>query len=232
MTASCSVTVLPTLVEDLIIEPDSVNGYVGDEIQLNLTILPEVVTDNNVTWSSDDSEIASVDERGLLSLNGVGECIVTVAANDESGVTKTCSVKVLPILVDSIALNPSLIKPVKDLEVQIKAIVFPENATEKTLAWESDNPEIATVDENGLVKILEIGECKIIAKASDGSDVVAVCAISEIEGVESLFEDTEFDVYSANGIQVGKNFKVTLLRELPHGIYILKSGVRSVIVRI
>lgn len=233
MTASCAVTVLPTLVENLIIEPDPVIGNVGDEVQLNLTIIPEVVTDNTVTWSSDNTEIASVDENGLLSLNGIGECTVTVMANDESNISRTCSVQVLPILVDSIALNPNLIKPVKDLEVQIEATVLPENATEKILAWESDNPDVATVNENGLVKILETGECKIIARATDGSEVEAICVISDLEGIESIFADNiEWDVYTPNGILINKCLNATSLKNLPKGIYILRSGIRTVIIKI
>ncbi|MDE5848286.1 MAG: leucine-rich repeat protein [Muribaculaceae bacterium] len=233
VTASCAVTVLPTLVEELIIEPDSIEGNIGEKVQLNLTILPEVVTDSTVTWFSDNSEIASVDEYGLLSLNGIGTCKVRVMANDESGITKTCSVKVLPVLIDNITLNPSLIKPVKDLEIQIEARVFPEQATEKTLIWESDNTELASVDEYGLVKIHAIGDCRIIAKAIDGSGVEAECMISEGEGVESIFTDgIECEVYTINGFLVGKNFNITSLYELSQGIYILRNGNRTVIVKI
>ena len=37
--------------------------------------------------------------------------------------------------------------------LQLTATVYPENATNKAVKWTSDDPEVASVDENGLVTV-------------------------------------------------------------------------------
>ena len=44
----------------------------------------------------------------------------------------------------------------------------PENATNQNVSWTSDNPSVATVDENGVVTAKGDGACRIIATAKDG----------------------------------------------------------------
>ena len=79
-----------------------------------------------------------------------------------------------PILVASITLAPP---EGQDATAQIgrtlpiTATIEPGNADNTTLLWESDAPEIAQVDENGLVTGVALGTARITARATDGSDV-------------------------------------------------------------
>ena len=58
---------------------------------------------------------------------------------------------------------------------QLTATITPADATVKTLYWSSDNPKVASVDQNGLVQGLSDGEATITAKAIDGSNLTATC---------------------------------------------------------
>ncbi len=56
--------------------------------------------------------------------------------------------------------------------------VEPSNATDKTITWTAGNPGVATIDENGVITAHKVGECHIIATASNG--VKAVCLVTVV----------------------------------------------------
>lgn len=74
----------------------------------------------------------------------------------------------------------------------LTATVFPEEATDKTVAWTSDNEAAATV-ENGLVTALKDGEATITATTKDGG-MTATCVVTvvtaavDVTGVELSWE--------------------------------------------
>lgn len=63
-------------------------------------------------------------------------------------------------------------------EEQILSIsVFPKNATDKSVTWESSDASVATVDANGKITALKVGTTVITATASDGGGVTATCNV-------------------------------------------------------
>lgn len=80
--------------------------------------------------------------------------------------------------VTSIALNVDDTHIDTDGSSQLTATITPADATLPTLYWSSDNPKVASVDQNGLVHGLSDGEATITAKAIDGSGVVATCHVT------------------------------------------------------
>ena len=80
--------------------------------------------------------------------------------------------------VTSIALNVDDTHIDTDGSSQLTATITPADATLPTLYWSSDNPKVASVDQNGLVHGLSDGEATITAKAIDGSGVVATCTVT------------------------------------------------------
>ena len=82
------------------------------------------------------------------------------------------------IAVTSIMLNEtSLEKKLGDAAVELTATVKPDNATDKTITWTSEDPAVASVS-NGLVSILGEGTTIITATANDGSGVKATCTVT------------------------------------------------------
>jgi uncharacterized protein YjdB/cell division septation protein DedD len=65
----------------------------------------------------------------------------------------------------------------KDSLKQIEVSVAPKNATNKTLKWETSNPEVVQVDEKGMIKGLKEGNTDITVSATDGSKVKEVISI-------------------------------------------------------
>lgn len=56
--------------------------------------------------------------------------------------------------------------------------VTPDNATDQTVTWSSDNEAVATVDADGKVTAVALGTANITATANDGSGVTATCAVT------------------------------------------------------
>lgn len=76
------------------------------------------------------------------------------------------SVPVTGITVSASELPPNGLKPGDN--VQLKATVSPDNATNKAVTWSSANSNVATVDGSGLVRIVGNGKTTITATAADG----------------------------------------------------------------
>ena len=85
-------------------------------------------------------------------------------------------------------------------EKQIIAKVIPESASDKSLTWSSSNPEVATVDENGVVKAVSSGTAVITCKTVSGG-FTASCTIRVTTKPESIMLNyTERDIYSTKSV--------------------------------
>ena len=79
--------------------------------------------------------------------------------------------------ITKIELNKSSLNIVANNSAQLSATITPGNATLSDIYWVSDNPAIASVDQNGKVTGLKTGTTTITAMAIDGSGVKATCLI-------------------------------------------------------
>lgn len=104
---------IPTKVESIEITPSEIDDVVGKEYQLKVIVSPDNANNKDVVWSSDDEDVAMVDEKGLVKLLGKGTTIVTALAKDGSGIFAECH-----ITVDILTGINSIMVP-KDTEVRI-----------------------------------------------------------------------------------------------------------------
>ena len=93
-------------IQDIILDKTSIEGFVGEEVRLTATIVPDNATNVEIVWSSDNEAVATVSESGLVTLVAKGSATITATAADGSGVTATCAVTVKEELgVDAITVN-------------------------------------------------------------------------------------------------------------------------------
>lgn len=88
----------------------------------------------------------------------------------------TLSYKEPVINVSSISLSPSSLAMEIGDQKTIIPTVFPNNATDQTVVWKSENPSVATV-ENGIVKAVSLGTTSVTATSSDG-EIKATCPVT------------------------------------------------------
>lgn len=90
--ANCNITVQAIEAESISINMSSASLVTGESMTLTATVLPENTTDKTVTWTSSDSNIASIDGTGLLTAKSAGNAVIT--AETANGKTAECSVTV------------------------------------------------------------------------------------------------------------------------------------------
>lgn len=223
--ASCKATVEAKVieVEGISLSETELSLTEGETATLTATISPENATDKSVIWTSSDVSVAKVDQVGRVTAIAVGEAVITATCGS---VTATCNVTVLPILVEILTIDPTEWSGVEDSEFSIAATVLPENATDRTLTFESSDETVATVDAKGNVKVLKEGTCVIMVSTVDGSNLKAECVITSLTGVETIFADpsAEVNVYDINGVMLKRACTREQIRLLKPGVYILRSG--------
>lgn len=179
VTAECTITVEEKVipVESITLNKIEAEIFVGAEEKLTATVLPEDATNKDVTWTSSDTTIATVDSNGKVTAKSVGTAIITAKAGDKSA---TCTITVKPIIaVTKVSITPPDSTKIKYGEaIDLVATVEPEDATNKNVTWTSSDTTVATVDQNGRVAAQnKAGTVTITVTTEDGRKT-ATCDIT------------------------------------------------------
>ena len=82
------------------------------------------------------------------------------------------------VLVASMTITPTQLNLEFGETAQLIAMITPESAFNRTLAWTSSDKSIAVVDDNGLITAIRGGVCTITASTTDGSIITATCEVT------------------------------------------------------
>lgn len=188
--------VLPPELEKIIIDTAQLSLSIGDSYTFAVQTVPDGIEAEYI-WMSEDSDIASVD-NGTVTANAVGTTVITVSCGD---VHDQCEVSVSAggNAVESVTLDKSEATIKISQTITLSATVEPADA-EYALAWVSDRPEIATVN-NGEVTGVAVGTAGIIVTAGLRRDT---CMVT----VEDVVESVTLDVHEKI-IEVGDTFTLT-----------------------
>ena len=148
--------------------------FPGESDALTATVAPENATDKTVTWSSDNEKVATVN-GGTVTAVAPGTATITATTTD-GGFTATCAVTVNPVPVTGVTLNQNTLALFTGESATLTATVAPENATDKTVTWTSDNEKVAAVAD-GKVTAVASGTANITVTTTDGS-FAATCAVT------------------------------------------------------
>ena len=141
----------------------------GETETLTATVKPDNADNKKVTWSSDKTEVATVDGDGRVTAVKSGEAVVTVTTED-GGKTASCrvTVKAKVVPVTGVDVKPWSVTIGANGTTKLTCTVAPSNATNRNVRWESDNPSVATVDSDGNVRAVSAGVAKVSAVTEDG----------------------------------------------------------------
>lgn len=159
--------------------PESVQLEKGKSTQLTVTFgaedgateeaIAKAAEKLTLVWSSSDETVATVDESGNVTAVGAGTAEITVAL-EEGDVSGTCAVKVV------VPAEGVTAPEILELEVngentaQLDVKAKPEDATDVSFTYESSDPEVATVDENGVVTAVANGEADVTVTMTQNAD--------------------------------------------------------------
>lgn len=141
---------------------------VGETKQINATVEPADASNTGLSWTSSNPAIVSVSASGLIKGLSPGTSTITISAKDGSGVKDFCNVTVKQ-QINAIALDKTSLDLIEGDFCQLTSTVSPDDAYDKTILWSSDNPSVATVDDNGFVRTYNRGKATISVVARDGN---------------------------------------------------------------
>ena len=163
-------------VESIVISPGEIIIEQTDSVQLTASVMPENATDKDVLWESSDSGVVNIlDQNGSIMACGVGTAQVTATVDDKTTVC-TVTVTAKPVPVDSVIIAPAQVSLKKNDTTQLSVTVVPENATDKSVVWESSNDSVIKLsDQNGNIQACGEGTAQVTATVGGKT---AVCAVT------------------------------------------------------
>ncbi len=199
--ASClfTVTATPVLVTGIYLNKESTTIAAGNIENLFALVTPADATNQNVTWTSSDSSIASVDiASGAVTGIAAGGPVTITATTADGGKTATAYVTVVSTVkaVTGVSLTKSSTTVKTGAMEKLAASVLPSDATNQNLIWKSGNSQVATVDSGGVVTGVSAGTASVTVTTIDGG-------FSKSCTVTVTAEDTYSVTYNGNGATSG-----------------------------
>ena len=181
---------ITTRVSSITLDETSISIGVGNSRQLTASITPEDAWNKTVVWTTSDSKIAAVTKDGIVTAVKPGTVTIKAVAQD-TGKKASCKVTVSVIPVTSFSLNIAELHQKEGTRYQLTTTdVQPAEATYSTIKWESTYPEIASVDENGMVTLHKAGMAVIKAYVTETQFVSKCLVFVESAEEETLPEET------------------------------------------
>ncbi len=154
---------------------------VGNTQQLTATISPNNATNQSITWTSSDTNVATVNSSGLVAAVATGSATITATTADGS-FQDTSAITVESVTaVTSISVSLASATISSSATTQATETVLPAEATIKAVTWSSSNTSIATINSSGLVTANSsglAGNSVIRATATDGSGVYGEATVT------------------------------------------------------
>ena len=179
----CTVTVTaPVAVTGVSLNKSTTTLLLGGTETLTATVAPNDATNKNVTWTSADGTKVSVENGVITALALTSGTPVNITATTEDGsFTASCAVTVNPVPVSEVSLDKMSATLKIGKTLTLTETVSPDNATDKTVTWESDDEDVATV-EDGVVTAVAEGTATITVKSNADNSKKATCTVTVTDG--------------------------------------------------
>lgn len=144
----------------------------------------DLVDKLGMSYTSSDPNVLTVDENGNITAVGIGTAEVAMSSKDGKITTsKVVEVVVTPVsldMVDRITLTKE-----KNSKAKLEAVVQPEDATHVEIEFTSSNEDVATVNSDGEINAIDVGEATITASIKE-TDLTAECVVTVVPDIESI----------------------------------------------
>lgn len=199
----CIITVLQPATGIVLDRQNISFANIGETVQLTANVLPEDASNKNVSWASSDTKVAIV-SNGKVVCTGYGTAVIS-AVSEDGGYMATCIITANKnvILPSSITLDKSAATINVGESFTLNANVLPDNADNKIIVWNSDDADIASVNNEGEVTGLKAGTTKIIAM-TQANDLKAECLITVLQPVTGITLDRN-DIYF---VEIGESVQL------------------------
>ncbi len=192
-----------TKTEKVRINKSTISLKVGGTQKLKVTITP-ASSKSKITWSSSNKKVAVVTSSGIVKAMGTGNAIIT--AKTSKGIKAVCKISVQKADVKATKITVSKKEISLDIDTEdyiLKAVISPDNTTNKKVTWSSSNEDIVYVDDRGKLYLMDVGSAVITAKTSNGKkanvEVNVTMTDNEIKSIQlpqskTIIEDNELQL--------------------------------------
>lgn len=171
--------------ESVVLSANAMALVKGTSYKPEVTVLPSAATDKSVTWSSDDSSVASVDDTGLITAVAAGETYINVKTVD-GGVSARIKISVSNPKATGVVLNLKSARVKVGQKIALKAFVLPSDVDNSTVTWSSSNSSVASVNSKGVVTTRKTGAVTITAKSASNPAHSASARITIVRPVTKI----------------------------------------------
>ncbi|MCI6017285.1 MAG: Ig-like domain-containing protein [Clostridiales bacterium] len=181
---------------------------VGESAPISYKFIPEDTTEREVTWTSTNPKVAYYDaNHGRIVAVGSGSAHITVTCND-GGANDTVYVNVIqPATGVKFTDTTHYVKYEGEI-FKARATAVPDNVYDPTIVWSVSNPNVAVVDEFGVVTCIQPGESYIFATAHNGVSAIAHVTVNPVPvtytGVATVNNLFIRDRATLEGLQLGQ----------------------------
>lgn len=182
-TSKITVQAISKKVESISFEKKEIEITAGEETTLKIIINPNYAENKNITWSSEDKKIATI-ENGILKAISPGTTEIK-AISEDGNKEAICKVTVTAPDLKSISFKNESQTIYLNEEFTLKPILEPSNSLLETAIWKSEDENIVTV-ENGKLKGKSIGKTTITVSTNDDEITASIEVIVEEKPKEKL----------------------------------------------
>lgn len=185
---------------------------IGKSVQLAATVLPSNTTNTSVVWRTNNSTVATVSSNGKVIAKKAGTALIYCKSKVNQKIFAKCKITVKPntpttvrVTGVSLPMNSTTLKIGEG--ITLYCTVYPENATNKSVNWSSNNTNVATVNNGSIIGKGE-GTATVTVKTQDGnySASVVVKVTNPTPPVQAWAKVSGLDVPSK--LNVGDKYKV------------------------
>lgn len=163
----------------------------NEHTNLLFEVQPSDAFDKRLKWSSDNEEVATVDENGEVYAHKSGTATITVTSYDGS-VSNSCKIVVAKPVI-GVSIEPAEVELTElGKTAQLTAKIQPEDATNKNVTWKSSNESVCMVSNKGELLTTGYGKTVVLATTEDGNYVgICIVTVSEETGIDNTMLSSE-----------------------------------------
>lgn len=179
-------------VKGISLDQEAIILALGETEVVTATVYPANATDKEIYWEIEDPLVAAVyDLEGSAEVNALapGTVLLTATTRD-GGFWDSCLITTI-VLVQTLSLEPAEITLPPGEEFHFEFIIEPPDATEQGVEWESTDPAVASVDEEGTVKALKEGTARIIVRSVQDETIAAYANVTVAPAAAAVPEPKE-----------------------------------------
>lgn len=173
----------------------------GEFKKVRYDFKPSYLGNAGFTFESSNPDVATVNRSGQTKGISLGECTITITSVRDESITATVAVQVVKPA-EKVRLNETKVKMKAGETFQINYEVLPENASVKTVHFESSSEKVATVDENGVVTALKKGTANIAVISDDGQARNTLQVTVQEMPVSVTFKQAEYTLAVSRSVKL------------------------------